>query len=445
MADRRKDNKGRVLKEGESQRKDGSYDYRWRTPDGKRHSVYARTLEELREKESAILRDKSDGIRTDAKNITLNDVFDLWSELKKGLKGNTFQNYRYMYTQYVYPDFGQSKIMKIKRSDVRRFYNMLADERGLKIATIDNVHTVLHQVLDLAVEDEYIRVNPSDNALKELKLSYRFDTEKKKALTIQQQNVFMEFLGNCGKYNHWKPVFEVMLGTGLRVGEVTGLRWEDVDFENNTISVNHTLVYYNHTKGGCYFGVNTPKTKAGTRIVPMIESVKNAFLQEKEYQKELGILCQAKISGYTNFIFVNRFGNVQHQGTLNKALRRIIRDCNQRLLENPQKNVQDMLLPRFSCHILRHTFATRLCESGINMKVIQDVLGHADIGTTMNIYADATNEMKKKEFVSFGNYLNNAVKKEEEPQKKESMVVDVVRIGKQGNHIVGKEGLSAHE
>ena len=136
MIVRRKDNMRRVLKEGESQRKDGTYDYRWRTPDGKRHSVYAKTLEELRDKEAAILRDKADGIRTDAQNTTLNDIFDLWVTLKKGLKDNTFQNYQYMFNQFVYPDIGTMRITQIKRSDVRRFYNKLADERGLKISRL---------------------------------------------------------------------------------------------------------------------------------------------------------------------------------------------------------------------------------------------------------------------------------------------------------------------
>lgn len=405
MAERRKDKNRRVLKEGESQRKDGSYDYRWRTPDGKRHSIYAKTLEELREKEAAVMRDKSDGIRTDAKNVTLNDIFEMWVLLKKGLKDNTFQNYQYMYNQFVYHDFGLSKICKLKRSDVRRFYNMLADERNLKISTIDNIHTVLHQVFDLAVEDEYLRRNPSDNALKELKQSRNFDSERKKALTAAEQVVFMDYLENSRQYGHWKPIFEVMLGTGLRVGEVTGLRWEDADLENGIIKVDHTLVYYNHAKQGCYFSINTPKTKAGLRVVPIMGVVKEAFLREKEYQEQMGITCKACIDGYTDFIFVNRFGNVQHQGTLNKALRRIIRDCNQEILDKADKQMDAVLLPRFSCHTLRHTFTTRLCEAGVNMKVIQDILGHADIGTTMNIYADATEEHKKKEFESFSSYL----------------------------------------
>lgn len=109
-----------------------------------------------------------------------------------------------------------------------------------------------------------------------------------------------------------------------------------------------------------------------------------------------GIRCNVKIDGYTDFIFVNRFGAAQHQGTLNKALRRIIRDCNDEVLEKNEEN--PVLLPRFSCHSLRHTFTTRMCEAGVNIKVIQDALGHSDISTTLNIYADVTKELKKKEF-----------------------------------------------
>ena len=223
MAERRKDNKGRVLKENEIQRKDGSYQYRWRTSDHKRHSIYAPTLEELREKEQAVLKDKSDGIRTDTQKVTVNDVFDLWVQLKKGLKENTFQNYIYMYEQFVRDDFGQQKIATLKKSDIRRFYNRLVDDRNLKIATVDNIHTVLHQVIEIAVEDGYLRNNISDNALKELKQSRNLLIEKKKALTVQEQEIFIEFLKNSHMYQHWYPVFAVMLGTGLRVGEVTGL------------------------------------------------------------------------------------------------------------------------------------------------------------------------------------------------------------------------------
>ena len=114
---------------------------------------------------------------------------------------------------------------------------------------------------------------------------------------------------------------------GIRAGEITGLRWQDIDMAEDLIEVNHTLVYYNHAENGCYFSIHTPKTKAGNRTIPMLDEVKQAFLDEKRYQELNGLKCKVTVDGYTDFIFINRFGNLQHQGTLNKALRRIIRDC----------------------------------------------------------------------------------------------------------------------
>ena len=179
--ERRKDSRGRVLKENESQRADGLYCYRWRSADHKRHCVYASTLEELREKEKAIQKDVSDGIRVEATQVTLNNVYELWVTLKKGIKHNTFTNYQYMYNTFVRDDIGDCRILKLKRSDIRRFYNRLIDDKGLKISTVDNIHTVLHQVLDIAVEDGYLRNNVSDKALKELKMSRNLFTENTRA------------------------------------------------------------------------------------------------------------------------------------------------------------------------------------------------------------------------------------------------------------------------
>ena len=397
---KRKDSQRIVLKTGEGQRKNGTYFFRWSDSSGKRHYIYEKTLEALREREKEIQRDKSDGIRSEARYTTVNDLFDLWMELKRGLKNNTFENYKYMYKTFVYPNLGQQRISTLKKSDVKRFYNYLADERGLKASTIDSIHTVLHQVFDMAVDDDYIRNNPSNNVLKELKKSHIFKVEKRRALTKAEQELFLDFLRRNHTYSHWYPIFAVMLGTGLRVGEVTGLRWCDIDFENEFIDVNHTLVYYSHReptgKCGSYFNVHTPKTIASNRQVPMIGLVKEAFVLEKEYQEAMEIECDVVIDGYTDFIFVNRFGKTQHQGTLNKAIRRIIRDCNdEELLKDENAKI---LLPHFSCHTLRHTFATRLCEARVNIKVIQDTLGHKDIATTLDIYTDVTEELKKEEF-----------------------------------------------
>lgn len=409
--ERRKDNKNRVLKEGEYQRSNGTFEYKWRDKRGKRHSIYAKTLDELREKEIDVLRDALDGIRADKNDLTINDLYFRWVQLKKGLKANTFQNYKYMYAQFVEPDFGEMHIVDLKRSDVRAFYNHLADAQHVKANTIDNIHTVLHQVLELGVEDEYLRYNPSDNALKELKRAHNNDSEKRKALTVPEADLFEDFLAQEGQYHRWYPIFIIMLWTGMRVGEITGLRWCDIDLEEETISVNHTLVYFD--KGGserCGFAVNTPKTKAGERTIPMLPKVKEAFLMEKAYQEEVGLECNAVVDGYTDFIFINRFGGVQHQGTLNKALRRIIRDCNYEVLDKEKDN--PILLPKFSNHTLRHTFTTRMCEAGVNIKAMQDILGHADAETTLQIYADATKDLKKAEMINFEDYFNVQKKKQ---------------------------------
>ena len=389
---KRKDKSRVVLRTGEVQRANGTYHYTWMDKKGKRRYVYAKTLADLREKEKQIEKDIADGIKAEARYTTVNDLFELWKDLKRGLKNNTFENYKYMYETFVRKQIGTKRISSLKKSDVKRFYNYLADERGLKASTIDGIHTVLHQVLDMAVDDDYIRNNPSNNVLKDLKQSHCFQTEKRRALTRPEQELFLDFLRKHPVYEHWYPIFAVMTGTGLRVGEVTGLRWCDVDLDEGIIDVNHTLVYYDHrtegSKKGCYFNINSTKTPTSVRQVPMLDFVKEAFLMEKEKQELIDIHCEVTIDGYTDFIFVNRFGQTQHQATLNKALRRIIRDCNdEQLLKNENT---DILLPHFSCHSLRHTFTTRMCEAGVNVKVIQETLGHKDISTTLNIYTDVT-------------------------------------------------------
>ena len=400
------DNRHVRLKTGESQLENGSYVFRWTDKIGKRRAAYAPTLDQLREKEEQILVDQHDGIRADKKSMTVNDLFDLWKDLKRGLKDSTYQNYVYMYDLFVRPTFGKNRLSTVKKSDVRKFYNRLVDDKILKIATVDIIHNVLHQTFQVAVDDGFIRQNPTDNMMRELKLAHGNDGEKRQALTIPQQKLFIDFMLRTPRYRHWYPIFFIMMNTGMRVGEITGLRWRDIDLEKGTISVNHTLVYYNHRdEKGCYFSINTPKTKAGTRIIPMTEEVKKAFLMEKEYQKEAGIESVGRVEGYDDFIFVNQYGNVQHQGTLNKALQRIMRDCNGEVLDNALEGETPVLLPHFSCHILRHTFATRLCESGINLKFVQSILGHVDISTTMNIYVSVTAETQLKEINAFEDYL----------------------------------------
>ena len=370
---KRKDKSRTVLRTGELQRSDGSYRYSWTDENHKRRYVYAKTLEALRIKEEAIEKDKSDGIKAEARYITINDLYELWIDLKRGLKNNTFENYKYMYETFVRQQIGSKRVSAFLKSDVKRFYNYLVDERGLKPATVDGVHNILHQIFDMAVDDNYIRNNPTNNVLRELKKAHCFKTEKRRGLTRPEQELFMDYLKNSKTAVYWYPVFAVMLGTGLRVGEVTGLRWCDIDLEEGIIDVNHTLVYYDHRtsegKKGCYFNVNTPKTEAGNRQVPMLDFVREAFVMEKQRQELLGVHCEATVDGYTDFIFLNRFGK-----------RITTRGIAQQLKHFADKYglKREVVYP----HSFRHRFAKNFLDRFNDIALLADLMGHESIETT---------------------------------------------------------------
>ena len=374
--------------------------------DRKRHYVYASTLDELRKMEAQIQKDRDDGIRDDMSNATINEIFELWKETKRGLRDRTKTSYVYFYDLFVRPVFGQKKIQRVKRTDVRAFYNSLIEGRGIKTSTLDNVHTVLHQVFQLAVEDDIIRANPSDLLIREIKRAFRGDTEPRRALTRDQERLFFKVIKETPQYRKWYPILYIMANTGMRVGEISGLRWCDVDFEKNTISINHTLVYYDHRNDkGCYYNMHKPKTLASERTIPLTPSVKAAFMMQKEYLELTGITSVDHIDGYDDFIFVNRYGKVFNQSPINTAIHRLVKEINLDIIDKAGENEPECLIPHFSCHILRHTFATRLCEQGVNIKVIQAILGHTDFQTTMNIYVDVTNELKKDEMNKFDEYV----------------------------------------
>ena len=125
---------------------------------------------------------------------------------------------------------------------------------------------------------------------------------------------------------------------------------------------------------------------------------------EKERQKELGLTCKVNIGGYTDFIFLNNNGNIYDTKLLNLALERIIKKCNNELIESGSS----ILLPHISCHTLRHTFATRMAEAGLSPKAIQSILGHSDIRISMNLYVDSTDYLKLSAIKELENYLINA-------------------------------------
>ena len=401
MATTRKDLRGRILRKGEMQRSsDKRYAYSYTDPLGRRKYIYANDLVTLREKEAQLTKDQMDGLDIYvAGKATVNFVFERYMSLKTNLRQTTRSNYLYMYDRFIRDTFGKKKIAEIRYSDVLQFYNYLLDKQGLQTNTLESVHTLLHPTFQLAVRDEIVRKNPTDGVMAEIKKSSEQTTGVRHALTIPQQRAFMEHIANHPVYCHWWPLFTVLLGTGCRIGEALGLRWDDLDYERRTISINHSLVYYPVGESrNSVLHISKPKTEAGVRTIPMFDTVKDAFEMLHEEQKESG-WNDVEIDGMTGFIFCNRFGNVPNPQSVNRAIKRIIADYNVgEEVEAKKQHREAVLLPDFSAHYLRHTFCTRLCEKETNLKVIQSVMGHKDIQTTMDIYAEATEEKKQESF-----------------------------------------------
>lgn len=411
MAKARKDHKGRALRKGETyQKKQKRYVYTYIDPFGERKYIYSKDLMKLRAREDELLKNQLDGLDVYTMGkADLNFLFDRYISTKKELRGNTKHNYIYTYDRYVRDGFGKRKIGDIKYSDVLLFYYYLMDEKNLGISTIDNVHTVLHPTFNLAVRDDIIRKNPSDGVMAELrKKTVGRKSGLRHALTVEQQKAFVDFVCGDEKYARWKNLFVFLLGTGCRIGEAIGIRWQDLDFEKRTISINHNFTYYPRSDKSykCEFDLGLPKTEAGIRMIPMLPTVYDALMDEKAFQDETGMKCEAEICGMSNFVFFNRFYTIHNPQAVNRAIKRIREDYNvAEVVRAYREKREPVILPHFSCHHLRHTFCTRLCENETNVKLIQEIMGHKDCQTTLDIYAEITGSKKQESFEKLANKL----------------------------------------
>ena len=409
MAKVRKDLRGRSLRKGEVQRSsDKRYMYTYTDPMGRRKFIYANDLAELREKEAKLMKDQLDGLDLYvAGKASVNDTFDRYMSTKYNLRESTKSSYLYTYDHYVRDTFGKKRIADIKYSDVLQFYYYLLNEVKISLGTLDTVHCLLHPTFQLAVRDEIIRNNPTDGVMKEISRESGKNRGIRHALTVEQQRAFMEYIANHPIYYHWWPMFTVLLGTGCRIGEALGLRWQDLDYDRRTISINHSLSYYQKPDTNkSVLRISKPKTEAGIRTIPMLDVVKDSFEMLYEEQLENGF-NETEIDGMSGFIFCNRFGTVPNPQTVNHTIKRIANSYNADEVVRAKKERRDpVILPNFSCHHLRHTFCTRLCENETNLKVIQSIMGHRNIETTMDIYAEATEEKKQESFENLATKLD---------------------------------------
>lgn len=422
---RRVDKKGKVLHKCEIEREDGRYEYRYTDELTKdRKSIYAGSLEELREKEDKLIIERYTGTDISNRNITIDDVYEIWKKNKVDIARSTFENYCYMYERFVYEKFGKNKIYNLVKSDIKSFYKKLIDDNKMTVPTLDSVHTVLHQVLQLAEDDRIIGYNPADKALEPIKRKYTKlkrladKTNKvKKSLSPQEEKWLFDYLRNAKDANidvkRWYRVFRFIDRTGMRGCEFSALQKYSIDYEKKLAYVEIDLVpchkydgknQNNKLKTTYYIGPT--KTPAGTRTIPLTDELVELVKEEQEWQKQARIVCNKKVYSednrcYDNFLFLTANGTHYSISTLNKALKIIIKKHNE---YKKKIGKFDEQIPNISVHKLRHTFNSRLAEAGVTIEVRMALLGHSSPDVNVEIYTHVDDIVVKDVMKQFENY-----------------------------------------
>ncbi|MCR0328175.1 tyrosine-type recombinase/integrase [[Clostridium] innocuum] len=405
MANSRKDHKGRKLREGESWRSDGRYSYRYtdiRT--GKRLTIYAQDLPELREKEKQIAKDMEDNILTDGaiKKMTLNTLFSRYMATRE-LADSTRTNYINIWNNRVKDEIGNIKVVQMLPSHVKAYYAKLS-KAGYAYSTIKFIHNMLYPALEMAVDDDIIRKNPAKGSISD----YGRPAEEREALTLSQQEKMLAFVQKHNVYNAYYPMLTIMIGTGLRCGELIGLTWKDIDTKARTVSIDHQLIYKN-LGDGCRFHISTPKTESGVRTIPMTQDVLKAFEEQRKINFMLGKSKDVEVEGYKGFVFMAKTGRPLMPSAVNNVLYNIVDAYNKEEVKAAKKEHRKAeLLPKISAHIMRHTACTRMAECRMDIKVLQYIMGHAHIDVTMEVY----------------NHLGDRARIENEIAKLDSMAVN---------------------
>ena len=373
MAERRKDRKGRVLRDGESQRQNGTYMYRYTDVRGERKCVYAKTLEELREKEQKIQQDLHDGINYAAGKITVIDLLHRYIATKTGVRYNTKVGYQFVLNLVSKEDFGYRMIRDIKPSDAKQWFIKLHED-GRGYSTITSVRGVLRPAFEMAVEDDIIRRNPFSFKITDVVPN---DSQTRQAISKEVKERFLTFIRESKHYSQYYDEIVILLGTGMRVSELYGLTKADIDFEARRIKVERQLTRTRH----CEYYIEKPKTASGERYIPMTNEVYQAFQNAIQRRKQPKV--ELLIDGHTGFLFLDKDGKPKVAMHLEHVMKRIVDRYN---------DTHEDQLPSITPHVLRHTFCTEMASSGIDLKSLQYLMGHSDVGVTLNVYTHASYE-----------------------------------------------------
>ena len=377
-----KDLKGKELGVGLNQRKDKRYQARFTKSNGQRTE---KNFSKLNDAKTWLSEQKYlDSILSGGgENMTVDDWYNFWIDnFKEGIvKDNTSKNYKNRYNFNIKKEIGSMKLCEVKQIHCQKLLNDMFDCGKYSYGTIELVQTTLHAIFKSAVENNYIPKNPAEN----LKLKSRDnDEEERRVLTREEQKTFKEYAKNTLYYNAYCLVFE----TGLRAGEVGGLKWDDINFQNKVLNVQRTLLQ-DSKKGGFYFG--EPKTKQSKRIIPLTNEAVSILKQQKIQQDKLKAKSSKWNDEWNGLVFTTINGNPVGASTFRTMMIRIVKNINFDRQYNGENGEYEEFKHCYM-HSLRHTFATRCIENGMQPKTLQKILGHSTINTTMNLYVHVTDE-----------------------------------------------------
>lgn len=363
-----KDIKGKELGVGLSQEKNGLYSARFVDRFGKRQHKRFKKLQEARQwiADASYIDEHSN--LNEPSDMIVDAWFEYWISIKqKTVRPNTVRNYTERYNRNIKKVIGKLKLTDIKPIHCQRIFNEMADE-DYRTTTIYQTRIALYNMLEFARENDIIINNPCK---KSVKSDIGKSSRKKEALTIEMQKTFLKkSIGNS-----YEDQFRFILQTGLRTGEIVGLKWEDIDFKKRTLKIQRSMEY-RYSVGE--WRVGPPKSKSGYRTIPLTDEAISILKRQKEKHKAIKVIPIE----WSEYVFLCRKGSPIKNSTYDTALFKICDKAD---------------IPRFSMHVLRHTFATRCIEAGMKPKTLQMLLGHSNLGITMNLYVHTTEEEKTKE------------------------------------------------
>lgn len=394
MSEVRRDSKGRKLMTGESQDKEGRYRYKYLDALGERKSVYSWRLTEadphpkgrkkdipLREKEKNIQKTLAYEVSPNGGDLTVLDLVQKYINQKRGVKHNTRANYNFVINIIKKEPFGAKRIDKVRLSDAKDWFIKLQED-GRGYSSIHSIRGVVRPAFQLAVDDDLIRKNPFEFQLATV---VENDSVTREAITRKQESEFLRFVREDNHFCRYYEGIYILFKTGLRISEFCGLTKGNIEFDRHRIKIDHQL----QRKRNMEYVIETPKTEKGERYVPMNEEVAECFKRIIKNRKSPKI--EPMIDGYAGFLFLDKNDMPMVALHWEKYFQHI---------RDKYNRTHKVQMPMVTPHVCRHTFCSNMAKSGMNPKTLQYIMGHSDIGVTLNTYThlqfdDALEEMKK--------------------------------------------------